>query len=93
MIVRVKFMTRPGDQWTLRNKVFARLRELFEQEGIKFAHREVTVRIADDIHPGQDGEIPLAHNTRREAAATGAVRAALDDEAAKASQPSLAETR
>jgi len=93
MIVRVKFMTRPGDQWTLRNKVFARLRELFEQEGIKFAHREVTVRIADDIHPGQDGEIPLAHHTRREAAATGAVRAALDDEAAKASQPSLAETR
>ena len=26
---------------------FARLRELFEREGIKFAHREVTVRIAD----------------------------------------------
>ena len=40
-------MTRPGDQWTVRNKVFARIRELFEREGIRFAHREVTVRIAD----------------------------------------------
>ena len=47
MIIRVKFMTRPGDQWGLRTKVFARIRELFEREGIKFAHREVTVRIAD----------------------------------------------
>ena len=40
-------MTRPGDQWTVRNKVFARIRELFEREGIRFDHREVTVRIAD----------------------------------------------
>ena len=47
MIIRVKFMTRPGDQWGVRNKVFARVRELFERENIKFAHREVTVRIAD----------------------------------------------
>ena len=47
MIIRVKFMTRPGDQWGLRTKVFARIRELFEREGIRFAHREVTVRIAD----------------------------------------------
>ena len=47
MIIRVKFMTRPGDQWGVRDKVFARIRELFERENIKFAHREVTVRIAD----------------------------------------------
>ncbi len=53
MIVRVKFKTRPGDQWGLRTKVFAKLRELFEREGIKFAHREVTVRIADGDHRGK----------------------------------------
>ena len=47
MIIRVKFMTRPGEQWVLRKKVFAEIRELFEREGIKFAHREVTVRIPD----------------------------------------------
>ena len=47
MIIRVKFMTKPGDQWVIRKTVYAQLRELFIQEGIKFAHREVTVRLAD----------------------------------------------
>ncbi|MGF1446870.1 MAG: mechanosensitive ion channel family protein [Pikeienuella sp.] len=47
MIVRVKFMTRPGEQWVIRKRVFQEIRELFEREGIKFAHREVTVRIPD----------------------------------------------
>ena len=44
-IMRVKFMTRPGDQWGLRRVVFARIRELFEKEGIRFASREVVVRV------------------------------------------------
>jgi len=48
MIVRVKFMTRPGDQWTIRKRVFQEIRDLFYREGIKFAHREVTVRLAGD---------------------------------------------
>lgn len=47
MIMRVKFMTRPGDQWTTRKLVYSRLRGLFEENGIKFAHREVTVRLSD----------------------------------------------
>lgn len=47
MIARVKFMTRPGDQWVVRKRVFAEIRELFEREGILFASREVTVRIPD----------------------------------------------
>ena len=47
MIIRVKFMTKPGDQWVIRKTVYAKIRELFIQEGIKFAHREVTVRLAD----------------------------------------------
>jgi small-conductance mechanosensitive channel len=47
MIIRVKFMTKPGDQWLVRKKVYEDIRELFEREGIKFAHREVTVRLAD----------------------------------------------
>ena len=45
MIVRIKFMTYPGEQWVLRKRIYAEIRELFEAEGIKFAHREVTVRI------------------------------------------------
>jgi moderate conductance mechanosensitive channel len=47
MIMRVKFMTRPGDQWVIRRIVFAKIRDLFEANGIKFAHREVTVRLPD----------------------------------------------
>ena len=64
MIIRVKFMTRPGDQWSVRNKVFTRIRELFEREGIKFAHREVTVRIA-----GHEAGKPLGEAEKEAAAA------------------------
>lgn len=48
MIIRVKFMCRPGDQWVLRKRVYQEIRDLFAREGIRFAHREVTVRIAGD---------------------------------------------
>ncbi|WP_223424829.1 mechanosensitive ion channel family protein [Tateyamaria pelophila] len=47
MIIRVKFMTKPGDQWLVRKKVYEEIRALFEREDIHFAHREVTVRLAD----------------------------------------------
>ena len=47
MIIRVKFMTKPGDQWLVRKRVYEEIRMLFEREGVKFAHREVTVRLAD----------------------------------------------
>jgi len=48
MIIRVKFMTKPGDQWLVRKRVFQEIRDLFEANDIKFAHREVTVRLAGD---------------------------------------------
>ncbi|MEM1314076.1 MAG: mechanosensitive ion channel family protein [Pseudomonadota bacterium] len=65
MIIRVKYMTRPGDQWTTRKLVYQELRELFEQEGVKFAHREVTVRIpgvdkADEMDEDQKAAIGAA---------------------------------
>ncbi|MEP3280415.1 MAG: mechanosensitive ion channel domain-containing protein [Stappiaceae bacterium] len=47
MIIRVKYTTKPGDQFVLRKTVYAKIRELFEKEGIQFAHREVKVRLAD----------------------------------------------
>ena len=54
MIIRVKYMTKPGDQFTTRKLVYAKVRELFEREGIKFAHRQVTVQVA-----GQEDGKPL----------------------------------
>lgn len=60
MIVRLKFMTRPGDQFAIRTKVFTLIRELFEKEGIKFAHREVTVRVNDDAAGTSPEEVKAA---------------------------------
>ncbi len=81
MIIRVKYMTRPGDQWTTRKLVYQEIRQLFEREGIHFAHKEVTVRI-----PGRDGAERL---TDEEAQAVGAAaRRAVDDaDAAAALRP------
>ena len=80
MIIRVKFMTRPGDQWTVRNKVFAHIRELFERECIKFAHREVTVRIADREAGG-----PLS--AAEQEAAAAAARSAIESREAGSGTP------
>ncbi|MEM8664899.1 MAG: mechanosensitive ion channel family protein, partial [Pseudomonadota bacterium] len=63
MIIRVKFKTKPGDQFLVRRHVYTRLRDLFAENDIHFAHREVTVRVA-----GTDDE-----EVKRKAA-LGAVR-------------------
>ena len=48
MVFRVKFMAKPGDQWVIRKRVFQEIRDLFAREGIQFAHKQVTVRLADE---------------------------------------------
>ena len=78
MIIRVKFMTRPGEQFMARKAVYARIRELFEKEGIHFAHREVTVRVAETPN-----DRPLTPGEKE--AVAGAVRPLIDPpEAAQA---------
>ncbi|MBY6139730.1 mechanosensitive ion channel [Leisingera daeponensis] len=72
MIIRVKFMTKPGDQWIVRKRVYQEIRELFAREGVKFAHREVTVRLA----PDQNEEA----TSKQKQAALGAVQAAIEEE-------------
>jgi small-conductance mechanosensitive channel len=66
LILRVKFMTKPGDQWVTRKVVYASVQELFHREGIHFANREVTVRIADAPHH------PLTEEEKETAAAAAA---------------------
>lgn len=73
MIIRVKFMTKPGDQWLVRKRVYQDIRELFAREGIKFAHREVTVRLAE-------GKDPEDLSPKQKDALTGAVQAAIDED-------------
>ncbi|MBP2233022.1 small-conductance mechanosensitive channel [Azospirillum agricola] len=78
MILRVKFMTRPGDQWEIRKRVFQELHALFRREGIRFAHREVTVRFAGEA----TATGPIGEDARNLAA--GAALHALGEEALEA---------
>lgn len=74
MVIRVKFMTRPNDQFLVRRAVYAKIRETFHGEGIKFAHRNVTVFVGS-----LDGQ-PVT--PAQKAAAGAAVAPILADEAA-----------
>ncbi len=49
MIIRGKFMAKPGKQFTLRKEIFNRVKAAFKENGIDFARREVRVAI-----PGLD---------------------------------------
>lgn len=48
MILRVKFTAIPGKQFTIRRELLHRIRAAFEEAGIRFANREVTVRVSED---------------------------------------------
>jgi small-conductance mechanosensitive channel len=52
MVMRVKYKTRPGDQFVIRKEVYRLMQEAFREEGIEFAHRNVTVYMP----PGMTGE-------------------------------------
>ena len=79
IIIRVKFKTKPGDQFEVRKHVYTRIRELFEQEGIEFAHREVKVKIADE------NDHHLTEKERQ--AVAGAVRPVIEEQPAGQKQP------
>ena len=70
LIMRVKFMTRPGDQFVIRKTVYAEIQKLFEQEGIQFAHRVVSVRVDGtdpaDLTDEQKRQVAGAALTSRE---------------------------
>ncbi len=87
MIIRVKFMTKPGEQWVVRKVVYAAVRELFEREGIKFAHKEVTVRLAGDRDPAS------LSDKEREAVGAAARNVIDADEAAQKGEGTLADVR
>ena len=54
LIVRMKFTTRPGEQWVIRREAYRRVKEALEARGIFFAHRAVHV-----ILPGQQPPAPV----------------------------------
>jgi small-conductance mechanosensitive channel len=79
LIIRVKFMTKPNDQFILRRVVYHRIQEAFHKAGIRFANRVVTVRVeGDDAEPAS----PAAAAHRRQTIAAAASDA-IDDGPAK----------
>lgn len=51
MILRVKYKAVPGKQFVLRRELLHRIRAEFEEAGIRFANREVTVRVNENATP------------------------------------------
>ena len=45
MVVGVKFMTKPGEQWLVRRDAYQKVRDIFEANGIRMAERNVKVEI------------------------------------------------
>ena len=56
MILRVKFKAVPGKQFIIRRELLHRIRAAFEEAGIRFANREVTVRVNEDATPAERQE-------------------------------------
>jgi small-conductance mechanosensitive channel len=54
MIMRVKFKTIPGEQFVVRREVFRMMQEAFRENGIEFAHRNVTVYLPGQTELGND---------------------------------------
>ncbi|MEJ2165031.1 MAG: mechanosensitive ion channel, partial [Desulfobacterales bacterium] len=86
MIMRIKYKTRPGDQFVIRREVYRLMQEAFREEGIEFAHRNVTVYIPPEVqkamaHVDEDTREKIIHS-----AAGGALAAIEAEEKDKGSK-------
>ncbi len=79
MIVRGKFMAKPGKQFMIRKEIYTRVQKAFEENDIHFAHR----RVAVELPPGLEGH-PQAQEIAEAAAAAAA---AADAEPPKEAAP------
>jgi len=81
MIMRGKFMAKPGTQFTIRKEIYNRVKAAFAENGIEFARREVRVAI-----PGLEDAEHLNENEKAAvaAAAGSAVQPQAEEGAADA---------
>jgi small-conductance mechanosensitive channel len=75
MIMRLKFKTIPGEQFVIRREVFRMIQESFRENGIEFAHRNVTVYMP----PGEEADEHDKEVIEAGAAAAGAAAQADTD--------------
>ena len=92
MIMRVKYKTKPGDQFVIRKEVYHLMQEAFREYGIEFAHRNVTVYMPPE--PGSEAGTEAAgedqqkdakadSEAQRQAAAAAALSAVQAEEEAE----------
>ncbi|WP_299140702.1 mechanosensitive ion channel family protein [uncultured Tateyamaria sp.] len=72
IVIRGKFMAKPGTQFTLRKEIYNRVNKAFEENGLEFARREVRVAL-----PGRDDTQSLSEDDKQ-AIAAAATQAAQD---------------
>jgi small-conductance mechanosensitive channel len=53
MIIRCKFMAKPGEQFIIRRELYQRVQKEFEAAGIQFARRQVSVYVPPGASPEQ----------------------------------------
>jgi small-conductance mechanosensitive channel len=58
MIMRIKYKTAPGQQFMIRKEVYRLMQEAFQEEGIEFAHRNVTVYMPPETTETEPGGQP-----------------------------------
>jgi len=80
MVMRVKFKTVPGEQFVIKREVFRMMQEAFRENGIEFAHRNVTVYLP----PGEADGTPDKKALEAGAAAAAAAQQAEEEQAAAA---------
>jgi len=88
MIMRVKFKTKPGQQFVIRREVYRRIEEAFRANGIEFAHRNVTVYLPPEVsgtaseEASGDGNAPSVAPDKKmiEAGAAAAIAASRQQE-------------
>jgi small-conductance mechanosensitive channel len=92
MVMRVKYKTKPGDQFAIRKEVYRLMQEAFRQEGIEFAHRNVTVYMPPETDgqadaqangENQQAEGKTSSEIQRQAAAAAALAAVQAEEEKK----------
>jgi small-conductance mechanosensitive channel len=93
MVMRVKYKTKPGDQFAIRKEVYRLMQEAFKEEGIEFAHRNVTVYMPPETGSesgtpaageGQQTDAKADGEAQRQAAAAAALAAIQAEEEKKA---------
>ena len=49
LIIGMKFTSKPGEQWLIRRAAYTNTRNALAEAGIQFAHREIKVRMPDEL--------------------------------------------